>query len=657
MKYRDIFFCLLLSLSALSSYAQDNKELANQLVEIGDEILNSTFAYEQAKDQYLAALNADPDNVRANFMAGKMYLEDVNKGRAGTYFLRAYELDPNYSFDLLFNIGLAYHYDFYFDEAVTYYERYLEKLAGQPEYQGSDKVSATVVERKIYECGVGRELVQHPRKVSIVNLGSRVNSEYDDYAPVLNKDETLMIFTSRRFDRNLSQDVHTDNLPFEDMFYSVKTDSVWNYALNIGDKVNTSSHDSNLGVSKDGKELYIYNSDINNGDIFVSRVDEYGNWGESERLPAPINSEANENGASLSEDGRWIYFSSNRTGGLGGHDIYVSETDGKDGWKKPINLGPIINTEYDEEGPFIGYDGKTLYFSSMGGRGMGGFDIYRSEYDSAGQVWGIPVNLGYPINTPDMDVHFSPTEDGFRAYYATTRDDGIGNTDIYEITFIDDKEKILNIEPEPEMSPVTVRIKIIDDETGEPIDSRVEMKEESTSIIPIKEGDTYVFVLTSPEQKEYLVSAEKQGFGYYNTNMTFPGTDEEAITVERTIRMKKLVVGYSKILRNIYFDFDKSTLKDTSLPELNKLERMMLENPGMSVEIIGHTDNIGAEKYNGELSKRRAASVKTFLVNNNVDSRRVKATGMGSKKPLASNDDEKEGRELNRRVQLVVIDN
>ena len=164
-----------------------------------------------------------------------------------------------------------------------------------------------------------------------------------------------------------------------------------------------------------------------------------GNWSTPERLGEPVNSEYNENGVSVNSEGSLMFFSSNRPGGFGGSDIYMSESNNAGHWKRPKNLGPIINTEFEEEGPFIGFDGKSLYFSSQGGRGMGGFDIFRSEYDSLTESWGIPENLGYPINTPDQDVHFSITEVGFRAYYATTRDDGFGNTDVYEITFVDDK--------------------------------------------------------------------------------------------------------------------------------------------------------------------------------------------------------------------------
>ncbi len=592
-------------------------------------------------------------------MAGEMFLVSVDKGRARKYFLKAYDLDPDYKFDLLFKIGLANHYEYRFDEAIDYYNQYINKFNAQPGYSGRDRIIKAVVERKIYECGVGKELVKNPRKVSIINLGSNVNSEYDDYAPVLNRDETLMIFTSRRYEGNISQDVHTDNLPFEDIFFSIKLDGVWNPAVNIGNKINNTSHDSNLGLSKDGSKLYVYNSDVNDGDIFISVVGPDGSWSSPTRLPEPINSEYNENGVSISDDGNWMFFSSNRPGGLGGADIYVSEKNGTRGWKRPKNLGPVINTEYNEEGPFIGYDGKSLYFSSDGGRGMGGFDIYKSEYDSVNRVWGLPSNLGYPINTPDQDVHFSSTEDEFRAYYATTREDGFGYTDLYEITFIDDKEKILNLPAERVLIPVTVNVYVIDADTQEPMDTRVKLMETETNIeiISTLNGSAATFTLSDNGQKEYMLSTEREGFGFYNQKITLPGASSDTLVLERIIKLKKLEKGYSKVLRNLYFDFDKIVLKDESNTELNKLNNMMFDNPGLIIGLVGFTDDVGTEEYNIELSNRRALAVKIFLSNKGIDIRRIKTGGMGSRFPIASNDDENEGRELNRRVEMVVLSN
>jgi outer membrane protein OmpA-like peptidoglycan-associated protein/tetratricopeptide (TPR) repeat protein len=667
------FYLLFLFIFSLNAFGQTNKELAEQLVEIGDEILAVTVAFDQAREQYLAALDADPENIRANYMTGQMFLESVDKARALQYFQKAYALDPEYSFELLFKIGLSYHYGLEFDNAINYYQQYLYKVSQQPNYKGEHFVPQNVVERKVYECEVGKELVASPRRVAIKNLGREINSEYDDYAPVLNASEDLIIFTSRRIDGNLSFDVHTDNLPFEDIYYSIKSGDSWLEALNIGEAINTPSHNSNLALSQDGTRLYIYN-DVNNGDIFESRLGTDGNWSSGVRLEEPINTEFSENGVSVNADRSLMFFSSTRSGGFGGSDIYMSRSNNAGHWRKPENLGPVINTEFQEEGPFIGYDGKTLYFTSRGGRGMGGFDIFKSEYDSLTESWGIPENLGYPINTPDDDVHFSPTTDGFRAYYATTRDDGYGNTDIYEITFIDDKEEIektvepdpepeteTETEPEPEpelvLQPVTLLVNVRDADTDQSLESKVSLTEISTGLILVPSGSNgnFAFTINAKTQKEYQLTVEKDRFAYYNNTISIPGMGPEVKAIERTIKLKKLEVGFSKVLRNIYFDTDKTELKDPSLEELNKLERMMTQNAGMNIGIVGHTDEIGSEKYNLELSKKRALAVKTFLVSKGIDPRRIKTGGLGSMFPIASNDDEEEGRELNRRVEMVVL--
>ena len=327
-----------------------------------------------------------------------------------------------------------------FDNALVYYKRYEQKTLGDKNYRGDDKVPLSEVQRRIFECENGREFMANPANYSIVNVGTSINSEWRDYAPVLNGDETIMIFTSRRKEGNLNENVDVDNIPFEDIFISKKVDGKWTRAENIGNIVNTTSHDSNLALSADGHQLYIYSPE-NEGDIYVSEQKD-GTWSVPQPLSDAINSSYMENSISISPDKQRLFFASNRPGGYGGIDIYVSEKDKKGNWGKSKNLGPMINTEYDEEGPFIDYDGKTLYFSSMGRKGMGGHDVFKAEYDSVDGKWNEPVNLGYPINTPDNDVYFVSTKDGKRGYYASVRTDGMGYQDIYMVSIPDLNEDV-----------------------------------------------------------------------------------------------------------------------------------------------------------------------------------------------------------------------
>ena len=377
---RSLFFAILLFGISSNIYGQDEggKELAKQYIEIAEEIMQATQAMDQARDQYVAATEADPTNILANWRAGDFYLKTVGKKNAVKYFLTVLELDPSYRFDIEYWIGQGYHYGSEFDKALAYYSRYRQKLVDNDGYRGRDRVDLAEVERRIYECNNALEYIANPAHYSVVNVGSAVNSEYEDYGPVLNEDETLLVFTSRRRDGNINQNVARDNKPFEEIFYSEKNGTNWTQAENIGETVNIMFHSSTLALSADGNQLFIYQDD-NNGDIYESDRKEDGTWSFPVSMSESINSEGfKESSISISPDGNVLFFASDRPGGQGGIDIYYSVKDRNGEWARSKNLGNKINTEYDDDGPFIDYDGKTLYFSSLGRKGMGGYDIFKS---------------------------------------------------------------------------------------------------------------------------------------------------------------------------------------------------------------------------------------------------------------------------------------
>ncbi len=677
---------------------ENNIELANTYYELGVQIYQEQgAAIEIARDYFVQAADLDPSNIDANFMAGKLYLETVNKERAPKYLERVFEKNPNYKYNLTYLIGRGYQFGMEFDKALVYYRKYEQKTLADKNYRGEDKILLSDVQRRISESENGRELMANPANYSIVNIGTEINSEWRDYAPVLNEDETLLIFTSRRKDGNLNENVDADNIPFEDIFYSEKVDGKWTKAQNIGNIINTPSHDSNLALSADGSQLYIYSAE-NEGDIFISER-KNGVWSSPEPLSDAINSSYMENSISISPNNDLLFFASNRPGGYGGIDIYVSVKDKKGEWGKSKNLGPMINTEFDEEGPFIDYDGKTLYFSSMGRKGMGGHDIFKSEYDSLAKEWTEPVNLGFPINTPDNDVYFVSTKDGKRGYYASVRTDGMGYQDIYMVTIPDagedmnllasasediilsekPEEKNIEIKKQPEkepeetpkeepreekpvalaLKPVVLTVNLEDNETGAPLDATVRLRRSSDNVVvAVKKLTTGVYQMevTEKEATAFTLSAEKPGYMFKNFKMTLPAAKSEATALKRSIEMDKLKVGLQSVLRNIYFDFDKATFQISSYDELNKIEQMMAVNDKIKVEISGHTDNIGKSNYNQWLSQKRANAVVAYLVNKGIDERRFIAKGYGEKQPLASNDNEAEGRSLNRRVEFKVIE-
>lgn len=663
--------------SCISLMAQNNKELAKEYMTQADLIMAETRAINEARELYVTAANLDPDNLKANFQAGYYHINTIGKDRAVQFFLRVYERDPNYRFDIEYWIGLSYQYGMEFDKAIEFYNRYKERLNKRPNYQGSDRVSLAVVDRAIYECQNGKEFVAQPKNYSIINIGREINSEWDDYAPVLNANEDILIFTSRRKEGNTNQNVDLDNKPFEDVFISRKKDGVWTRAENIGPPINTPYHDSNLAFSADGETLFLY-TDENGGDIYYSERQPDGKWGQPKPLPGIINSSFEEKSISISADERTLYFSSNRPGGYGGLDIYMATKDAKGEWSSVKNLGPKINTEYDDDGPFIDYDNKTLYFSSKGRKGMGGFDIFKSVFDEKTNEWSEPENLGYPINTPDNDIYYVSTRDGKRAYYSSVREDGLGYDDIYMITIPEvpiavskpeEKEPETPTELKPEIKPeirtgpqypLRFVVNVVDAATGQPLEARVRLLGASDNVVVAGKAihtGTVEFSIAAQESRDYRLSVEREGYAFVNQTIRLQGMDRQERTEVRRVELRKLETGVVSVLRNIYFDFDKATFRTESYTELNKLERMMMENPNLRVEIAGHTDNIGTAAYNMQLSQRRAEAVKDYLVKKGIDPRRIVAKGYGETRPLASNDDEKEGRELNRRVEFRVIEN
>lgn len=675
-----IFSTLFLVIFSTSFSQEQDPEQARQYVEVAEGMIEGSMAYDDVRDIMVRAADLDTTFLKANFDAGELHMRTIGRDLAVKYFLRVFRQDPDYRFDIQYWIGRSYQMGLNFDKAIEYYNLYKERLASKSNYQGRDKVDLAAVERSIYECMNGKEFVANPGDYAIVNIGREINSEYEDYGPVLNGDETEIIFTSRRREDNLNENVFEDNKPYEDIFTSKKTADGWARATNIGPVVNTPYHNSNLALSKDGNTLFIYNDD-NGGDIYYSERGANGQWGQPVPLPGIINSSFNEKSISISTDERTLYFASDRPGGFGGIDIYRAVLDSRGQWSDVRNLGPKINTEFDEEGPFIDQDDVTLYFSSKGHKGMGGHDIFKSVFDPVANEWGEPENLGYPINTPDDDVYFVSSTDGKRAYYSSVKEDGMGYTDIYMITI---PEGLKNIEPivasvdtaatqkdpdpvvveKPETGPAVEAVPlhfvvtVVDAGTEAPLNARVRLQGLRDNVIVPSTGKgvgVTDFTIAAAQEKDYRLSVELEGYVFQNQTVKLQGAGSEPRTIDRTIRMQKLAVGVSGVLRNIYFDFDKWSFKNESYNELNKLERMMAQNQNIQVEISGHTDNIGTWNYNMFLSRRRAEAVKDFLTGKGIDARRVKATGYGETKPLASNDDEKDGRELNRRVEFLVI--
>ncbi|HSZ71880.1 MAG TPA: OmpA family protein [Cytophagaceae bacterium] len=660
-----------------SSYAQE-LPADQQLVLVADEMYNFGDV-KDALEVYVQALEMNPQNERANFMAGKAYLTTTQKDLALKYLIKAYELNPNVADNILLLIGTAYHLNYDFDKAISYYNQYRTKIitnaeGNMPFSEQDNSSEEKKIERKIYECENGKVYIKNPLDIELINLGEGVNSAFKDYGPIINADQTKIYFTSRR-KGSTGGNKDNDNEFFEDIYSAEKVSNQWQSAVNLGYPVNSNLHESCIGISSDETELFLYiDNDKYKGDIFYTKKDSKGSWGIPKSLSKLINTpDYIENSMCLTPDGKTLFFSSNKAGGFGGQDIYVSKKDPKGEWGLPVNLGSYLNTEYDDEGPFLDVDGKTLYFSSKGHRGMGGFDIYKSVYDSTAQTWSKPENLLYPINSTEDDVYFLLSKDGVYGYFSSNKNIGFGDADIYKFrmpdhhfktpTFKIDSVSISLIKDSTNKTPAltsefTFKVNIVDKATGELLEADMEVVDmENNKILDQSKSGKGVYEksFTVNQKTKILISIKKEGYLFQDISIKVDPQSQQNRIIERSISMEKPVVGNKYVLRNLYYDFDKADLRKESDTELDNLLRLLQSSPNMKIEIGSHTDDMGTTAYNYNLSQRRAQSVVNWLTEKGISLSRLVPKGYGEDEPLVSNDDEKEGRELNRRTEIKIL--
>lgn len=669
MNYLKIFLlfllCSFLQVDLRGQSDQDLVEVADEMYKFGD--------VKDAREVYIQATTINPSNAYANYMAGRCYLETIDKDKSLSYLLKAYEVDKDIVFNILYLIGTSYHLAYNFEKAIEYYELYRKKIMNERDTDNfKSKDESRKIDKRITECRYGIELLKQPVDVRIENMGKELNSPFEDYAPVISADQSVMYFTSRR-EGSTGGNKANDNEFFEDIYVARRIGDKWEQAQNIGTSINTNLHESSIGLSPDGKQLFIYiDDDKHTGDIFICKIDDKGNWSKPKPLSKSINSPYIENSATITHDGKTLYFSSNRPNGKGGIDIYRSHLQKNGQWGEPENLGDVINTEYDEEGPFIDSDGKTLYFSSRGHKCMGGYDLFKSQYDSTKGQWSAPVNLGYPINSTDDDIYFVVSGDGKFGYYASVKEDGLGDVDLYRI-LLNEKAvkdfKEVKETPKQEVAlkkpaetkalkPVTLYLNILSSDKQTPLEAVVQVydsKGKGSYYKGLSHKGMVICSISNVVGGHYSVLVEKEGYVYKKDEVYVPGVTDKEQQVSHTIEMDKISLGYRAILKNIYYDFDKATLRPASFPELDKLYKFLKQNPKVKIQIEGHTDSKGPDQYNLELSQKRSQSVVNYLVKKGIKSDRIIAKGMGETKPLASNDDEEEGRELNRRTEFVIL--
>jgi len=619
------------------------------------------FEYEEYRKAlpYLEnAYKINPNNIETCYYLGKTYYIIGKRDKCLPLFEAVYNLNPNFKPDVTEYFAYALHFNMKFDEAMKIYAKLRDKFKPTTkEYLAYEKLIA--------QCRNGKELIKKPIDVKIENVGPEINTEYPDFAPVVTADDEEMIFTSRRSD--CLGDLAPDGFHYEDLFISTKQNGKWTKAVSLGTTINTTGHDACIALSADGSKLYIYRDD-NGGDIYYSTL-KGSKWSEPKNMGKPINSNYYEPSVCVSADGKWLFFVSNRPGGKGGRDIYLCEL-GKNGkWSEPRNLEEI-NTEQDDDAPFFHPDGKTLYFSSKGHSSMGGFDIFKSELNPNGK-FSKPQNIGYPINTTDDDIYFVMTASGRHGYYASSKAGGYGEKDIYVITFalpeiialettdpnikIDDKEVPISVITAPSL--ILLKGIVTDAQTGKPIEATlyiIDNEKNDTLFELTSNSTTGKYLVTLPSGKNYGIVAQAPNYLFHSENFDIvQNTSYQEF--QKDIQLKAIKKGEKIILKNIFFDFDKATLRKESIAELERLYKILIDNPKIKIKIGGHTDNVGSDAYNQQLSEKRAKAVVDWLIQNGIEPNRLQYQGYGESVPIATNETD-QGRQMNRRTEFEIID-
>ncbi len=613
---------------------QDAKGKAKEYFERADN--DFTFGKLELADSLANMAVKEKDNfIDAWLLIGQINLEFLKKyDVALAAFQKSKLLQADYTGDIDHQIARCQmHLADYANAKI-----HLTSFLHQPKISAAQRLLS---EKMLADCEFAVDALRHPVDFKPINLGPSVNTPDDESMPSLTADGKYLCFT-RHFGSGRFQD--------EDIYMSLHTSAGYAPATSIGEMINTERFiEGAQSFSPSGKYLFFTSADRPDGegraDIYMSR--KVGDiWESPNNMGAPINTPGYETQPCISADGRALYISSIRATGKGGSDIWVSYLNDQSGWSIPVNLGSTINTMYDEMRPFIHPDGNTLYFSSNGLPGMGGYDIYVSHRQADG-TFGTPQNIGYPINTSGDELGLYVTPDGSTAYFASEQKDSYGQMDIYKFD--------MPVDFRPGYTSY-FKGNVFDADTREPVYANVQVYDlETGKLFATLSTDKVngIFLSTLPAGRNYGIEVTKDGYLFYSQNISLIDV-KEGTPYEIDIPLHKIKTGGVVILNNIFFETGKYELKNQSNSELDVIKKMMDKNPTLTVEIGGHTDNTGGNEINQQLSHNRAKSVYDALIKRGIPADKLSYKGYASSKPVADNGTSA-GRAKNRRTEIVVM--
>lgn len=592
-----------------------------------------------AEQSFIKAVKIDPKFKEAYLLLGDLGADKKDLASAVANYKMAMEIDPKFFPRANYIIGNIEKKLGHFSEAEKYYRLYLE--------HADDTANFAETAKNMERVRVADRLMKNPVPFVPVNLGPNVNTDKAEYQPSVTADEQLIVFT--RLVKTGSSPCASPDGHTEDFFYSNKSDKGWLPAQNMGRPLNTDCNEGAQALSPDGRYMFFTACHRQDGlgrcDIYWAKSEGKG-WGIPENLGVPVNSKYWETQPSFSSDGRTLYFASNMPGGFGKSDLWKSELREDGTWTKPENLGPEINTPGDENSPFIHPDDQTLYFASDYHPGIGGIDLFYVRKDARGKFFR-PVNLGYPINTLEDERSLSISTDGRTAYYASKNLEGYGDYDLYSF----------ELYPEARPQEVTyMKGRVSDATTKKMLEAGFELIDLKTGEVVVKSTSDKVsgeFLVCIPANRDYALNVSKNGYLFHSENFSLREVKTVGEPFRKNVELTPIRVDVPVVLRNIFFETGSAELKSESRVELDKLVELLQKNPGMQIEISGHTDNVGGKEFNLKLSDNRAKSVSAYLVSKGIRAERLTTKGFGDSKPIDDNATE-QGRANNRRTEFKV---
>jgi len=772
---------LLLPMFMFAQYTEEQltKILAStseqELVTESSQMLQEGYLYQAGLvADRLLELNANSSNY--NYRRGFVYLEMSRDFVKALPLLEKAALDTDKNFDAyssneksaptdaIYHLARCYHLAENIDKAEEYYNKFIAVSNKNSEFVFFAKLN-------LQQCEVARKLLAVPRKMTLQNLGSTINTSKPEFSPVISLDGSALYFTSRRAWANGASneglDTRINQLP-EDIYVSYRDfDGTWTEPIRL-EFCDSIQNEATLAVSPDERRIYLYQDTRGNGDIFYSDFST-NHFQEVEHYEVKnVNTSSWETHCTVTPDGMNLYFVSDRKGGYGGRDIYRVVKLANGDWSEAVNMGPGINGPFDEESPFIAVDNKTLYFSSNGAKSMGGFDVFVTVRDE-NNTWSDPINLGYPLNSTGDDLFYTTTVDGMTGYLTSFRADGFGEKDIYEIqndylgmkniAVLKGKINVVGGKPLPEDVSITLRCT----NCGDPFDRKVfprmrdgvflsslepcreyemifsyeggkkefhketfntecdkeydevyrevwldvdlqeivniyylagvvkdsktkkELDGVKVSIVDKSNGMPILDVATLSngsflsdtlkgkkrnDNFEIALRLEKEGYVTMTYDIPLELAMESRIDLNSLINpmMTKMEIGADLgaivAINPIYFDYNKSDIRSDAKVELDKIVKIMKDNPTIKIELGSHTDSRGSDASNMALSDRRAKSSAAYIVSMGIAANRITGKGYGESKlvvkdtainAMATNDEKEAGHQKNRRTEFLIV--